>query len=161
MGVITPVFQPFCDLPEHQATWHARVSQRTYDSWLWAFQVGFHHNLQWFDFQDTRMQWKYFPPKNISRASDGVIVTGSKGLWNIFSICQVSLLIEKFAPRRPIVYPNISETLRATDKAVAALNSHKSISASSVHSGSSWSKDDPLSAKVFFTSFVIQDLPLY
>ena len=36
MGMITPVWQSFGALPEHQATWHIRVSQRT---WFKALSV--------------------------------------------------------------------------------------------------------------------------
>jgi len=37
MGVITPVWQSFGVLPEHQVTWHTQVSQRTL--WFKDFSI--------------------------------------------------------------------------------------------------------------------------
>jgi len=95
-GMMTPVYQTFGALPEHQATWYTRVSRRTplfkalsISGWTSSqpSQPSVLWQLGW-----LRLRWWYFPPQMhllcVRWCYSLVYWLGLKDSWNTLSICQ-------------------------------------------------------------------------
>jgi len=88
MGIITPIFQSFSALPEHQATWYTWASQTT--PWFKALIISGRISSQsaafcvLIDRRKTSAAVMVFPQKE-PRMSDGVMVTAFKKIFEILS----------------------------------------------------------------------------